>query len=106
MRTPLTAAATALSAVWLSACSSLPPEPTATGPVTTLPSGGECRMVGAQFAVGQTAHAALLKEAAQRAGAQTARVLRPQQVITMEFNAQRLNLEVDGTNRVVAVRCG
>ncbi len=32
--------------------------------------------------------------------------LRPGQIITKEFNAQRLNLEVDANGRIVAVRCG
>jgi hypothetical protein len=35
-----------------------------------------------------------------------ARILRPGQMITKEFNAQRLILEVDGSGRIVAVRCG
>jgi hypothetical protein len=33
------------------------------------------------------------------------RVLRPGQAVTMEFNAERLNLEVDATGRIVAARC-
>ena len=99
-------AAPLLATALLAACSSPPVDPKAPGPVTTLPAGGDCRMAGAQFALGRTADAVLLTEAAQRAGAKTARVLRPNQVITMEFNAQRLNLEVDKANRVVAARCG
>jgi hypothetical protein len=35
-----------------------------------------------------------------------ARVLRPGQPTTREFNAERLNLEVDTTGRIVAARCG
>ena len=34
------------------------------------------------------------------------RILRPGQMVTKEFNAQRLNLEVDANGRIVAVRCG
>lgn len=99
-------AAPLLATALLAACSTAPVDPKAPGPVTTHPAGGDCRMAGAQFALGRTADAALLTEAAQRAGAKTVRVLRPNQVITMEFNAQRLNLEVDKANRVVAARCG
>jgi len=34
------------------------------------------------------------------------RALRPGQVVTMEFDARRLTLELDGDGRVVRVRCG
>ncbi|HEY8358636.1 MAG TPA: I78 family peptidase inhibitor [Ramlibacter sp.] len=33
-------------------------------------------------------------------------MLRPGMATTMEFNAERVNLEVDAANRVVKVRCG
>jgi hypothetical protein len=32
--------------------------------------------------------------------------LRPNQVVTMEFNAQRLNLDVDAAGVIKKVRCG
>ncbi len=99
-------AAPLLATALLAACSTPPVDLKAPGPVATHPGGGDCRMAGAQFAVGRSADAALLAEAAQRAGAKTVRVLRPNQVMTMEFSAQRLNLEVDSGNRVVAARCG
>ncbi|WP_369821735.1 I78 family peptidase inhibitor [Polaromonas sp. OV174] len=40
------------------------------------------------------------------AGAKTVRVLRPNQVMTLEFNTERLNLAVDQTGRVTRVNCG
>lgn len=80
---------------------------TGPAPVTRYPSqGGECRMAGGQFAVGQLADAGLQAEVARRSGAAQVRLLRPGQVTTMDFNAQRINLEVDRGNRVLAVRCG
>jgi hypothetical protein len=33
-------------------------------------------------------------------------VLRPDQVVTLEFDGTRLNLDVDASSRVVRVRCG
>ncbi len=101
------AAAVAL-ALLATACATPPPpaRPQGPAPVTTYPGGGECRMAGAQFAVGRQADAALQAEAAKRSGAQTVRILRPGQAITMEFSPQRLNLEVDAGNRVLAARCG
>jgi hypothetical protein len=34
------------------------------------------------------------------------RVLRPDTVHTMEYRAERINLELDAGSRVAAVRCG
>ena len=36
----------------------------------------------------------------------TVRVLEPGQMVTMEFDGERLNIEVDATKKIVAVRCG
>ncbi len=65
-----------------------------------------CNAAPAQFAVGRTADAALAEEARIRSGARTVRVLRPNEVVTMEFNAERLNLAVDQAGRVTRVNCG
>lgn len=65
-----------------------------------------CDTNGAQWAVGKTNTEHNVNEARKRAGAYMARVLRPGQVTTREFNAERLNLEVDATGRIIAARCG
>ena len=56
--------------------------------------------------VGKTNTEHNVNEARKRSGAYMARVLRPGQVTTREFNAERLNLEVDATGRIIAARCG
>jgi hypothetical protein len=38
--------------------------------------------------------------------ASLSRVLKPHDMVTMEFNDARLNLVVDGHGKVTAVRCG
>lgn len=65
-----------------------------------------CNAQPAQFAVGQNATASVMESARARSGALMARVLRPGQIITKEYDMQRLNLEVDGSGRIIAVRCG
>lgn len=65
-----------------------------------------CNAQAAQFAVGQNSTASVMESARVRSGAQMARILRPGQIITKEFDAQRLNLEVDGNGRIIAARCG
>lgn len=65
-----------------------------------------CDAAKAQWAVGKTNTEHNINEARQRAGAYMARVLRPGQVTTREFNEERLNLEVDARGRIIAARCG
>lgn len=73
---------------------------------STAPVGGECAAQGAQWAVGRSATAKVVEEARVRAGARMARVLRPGQAVTLEFDGQRLNLEMDGSGKVIGARCG
>ena len=70
------------------------------------PAGSACNAAPAQFALGRVQTAPLVEEVRQRSGAYMARVLRPNQAVTMEFNAQRVNVVVDAENKVTAVRCG
>lgn len=96
----------------LSACSSYGPMGSAPGsrPGTSTPAQPApmalCNAQPAQFAVGQSSTASVMESARSRSGALMARVLRPGQMVTKEFDAQRLNLEVDATGRILAVRCG
>ena len=55
--------------------------------------------------VGQKVGPELVERARQQAGAETARALRPTDVITMEYNPQRLNLRVDEQDIVTSVNC-
>lgn len=94
-------AALATTSLLISACG------TATGQVPDpAPVSSRCNAAPAQFAMGRNVDAALENEARTRAGAKTVRVLRPNQVVTMEFSAERLNLTVDGAGRVTRVSCG
>lgn len=70
------------------------------------PPGGQCNAQPAQGVVGQSSTSTVVESARARSGAQMARILRPGQMITKEFNAQRLNLEVDANGRILAVTCG
>lgn len=96
----------ALSLAALVACTSPAPAPSVPSPGPAGPVAGACNPQGAQFAVGKQASASVVEDARQRSGSYMARVLRPGQAVTMEFNAQRLNLDVDGAGVVVRARCG
>lgn len=105
----------ALAAGLLAACAAPAPAP---APVVDVPAvvqsapppapvpQPECSAAGARFAVGQALSPPLEAAARTRANAAVSRVLKPGQAVTMEFNAARLNLEVDARGRVTAVRCG
>lgn len=108
MRPSLPMLSVAATAVLLTACSSMPFEPSKSqsAPNQQPRAVQRCDPAGAQWAVGKTNTEHNINEARQRAGAYMARVLRPGQPTTREFNAERLNLEVDATGRIIAARCG
>lgn len=65
-----------------------------------------CDATRAEFAVGQAYSDALAEQARAAAGARIVRRLVPGQMVTMEFSAERLNLDTDASGKVAAVRCG
>jgi hypothetical protein len=118
---------TVLLTLALAACSTPPPDeqeqaaaaseqraeaaatPAADGQTATVAppaDAGACDDVQAQWLVGKAPAEADLLQAQKDAGARTARVLKPGQVVTMEFRADRLNAEVDEKGLVSSVRCG
>lgn len=101
--------AVAVVGLMMAGCSSIGPGSSpAPAPIgaSTAPMGGECNAQSAQTAVGKNATAKVVEDARVRSGARLARVLRPGQMITKEFDGQRLNLEVDASGKIIAVRCG
>ena len=70
------------------------------------PRGGACNAAPAQGFVGQAGTASVTEKARVASGAAMARVLRPNQPTTLEFNQERLNVVVDAAGRITAVRCG
>lgn len=94
-----------LFAYGLGACAQQPPQvPVAPPPPVIAP--GECNDDAAQWAVGKVADAKLTEAVRVRANAQRVRVVRPGQMVTMEFDASRLTLNVDAAGKIVRARCG
>jgi hypothetical protein len=78
-----------------------------TEPVVAAPAGeGGCDADAARGVVGEIATADVVERARRAAGAQVARTLKPGQMVTMEYHASRLNIDVDAGNRITNVRCG
>lgn len=97
------------AATLVSACSMLPQSTSPSSSTSSAPAPRpvqQCKTTGAQWAIGKTNTEHNVNEARKRAGAYMARVLRPGQPTTREFNAERLNLEVDATGRIVKAFCG
>lgn len=84
-----------------------PPVPEQTPPRRSRYSlEGKCDAKAAQAYIGKTANAEVMAQAKAAAGASNVRTLRPGQMVTMEFNAGRLNLDVDENNVITNARCG
>src|SRR6218665_1589892 len=92
----------------LAACAGTGQPPAAPGAPAAAAAapGGLCNAQPAQVVLGQSSTASVVESARVRSGARMARILRPGQTITKEFNAQRLSLQVDGNGRIIAARCG
>jgi len=67
---------------------------------------GKCDASQLQSLIGQPLTDALSAQAREDAKATEVRVLKPGEMVTMEFNGERLNLEVDDKHVVTLVRCG
>lgn len=65
-----------------------------------------CDAAPLQSQIGQKATQSVLEDLRTRSGAATARILRPGQLVTMEYNDTRLNLIVDDKDVMTAIRCG
>jgi hypothetical protein len=99
--------ATLLVATVLAGCSTGGSSGTA-GNAPAAPAGndGRCEARGADFAVGKPGTPDLLEQARKASGSQMARILKPHDVITLEYRSERLNLNVDEQGKVIRVNCG
>ena len=97
---------TLLAASLLAGCSSTSTE-SATDPVTTTDTGhSRCEAKAAEFTIGKKASPELLEQARVRAGAQNARILKPNDMVTLEYRSDRLNLNTDDNLVITRINCG
>ncbi|MCW1244412.1 I78 family peptidase inhibitor [Pseudomonas sp. SAICEU22] len=100
----LASLSTLLAVALLSGCSS-------TSESTLEPAAAEtghdrCEAKSAEFAIGKKASPELLEQARTRAGAQIARILKPNDMVTLEYRSDRLNLNTDANLVINRVNCG
>ena len=67
---------------------------------------GACNAGPAQRLIGREATPATARHARRLSGARIVRYLRPGQIVTMEYRADRLNLHENARRRVVRINCG
>ncbi|MFK0309803.1 I78 family peptidase inhibitor [Pseudomonas sp. NPDC090233] len=75
-------------------------------PAAAAGNDGRCEASGADFAIGKQSSAELLEQARKASGSQMARILKPRDVVTLEYRSERLNLNVDEQGVVTRVNCG
>ena len=75
-------------------------------PPAANPEGGSCSNAGLESYVGQPYTPTLGTEMQTRSGAGSLRVVNHGEMVTMEFNGNRLTVMLDAQNRVATVRCG
>ena len=103
MRPPLSVVSLALAAILLTACTAT--SPPMSDPNPPQPMG--CNADAAKpNAIGKVATTDVVDRARRDAGAQMARVLKPGQMVTMEYREGRLNIDVDEANVITNLRCG
>lgn len=71
-----------------------------------LPGGKSCDAQPAQNLVGQAFSDSVGTDVRGRSGSDAVRVLKPGQVMTLEYNPSRVNIIVDGQGKISAIRCG
>jgi hypothetical protein len=74
--------------------------------LATPPAMEGCEASDLNFLIGKTLDETLTARARDAAGASSVRVVRPGQMVTMDYLPERLNIEVDAAGKVIAVRCG
>ncbi len=92
------------------------PRPLPPPPVVVVPGPGpigpgpypvaRCNSAAATWAIGERASPRVIERATYESGARSARVIAPGQMVTMEFNGDRLSIYTDGVGRIRDVRCG
>ncbi|ALU60232.1 I78 family peptidase inhibitor [Pseudomonas syringae] len=67
---------------------------------------GRCDAGLAQFAIGKQASIDLLSQVRARSGSQDARILGPDDMVTLEYRSERVNVNTDASGKVTRINCG
>ncbi|MDQ3269288.1 MAG: I78 family peptidase inhibitor [Pseudomonadota bacterium] len=99
-----TAGLTTLAAILLAACTTIASPPMSDPDHNPQTS---CDAEAAKpAAIGKAATPEMVERARVQAGARLTRVIKPGQMVTMEYYEDRLNIDVNESNVIVNLRCG
>jgi hypothetical protein len=88
-------------------CAQVPPAEAAEESVPVHGETGKtCDAAPAQRLIGRTRSAALGEEAKRLSGAAALRWIPPGTMVTADYREDRLNIELDGNNKVIRIACG
>lgn len=65
-----------------------------------------CSAEQVQRFVGRTADEDTVQAAISASGAKTARVIKPDMMVTMDYRGDRLNIRVDAAGKIIEIACG
>lgn len=68
--------------------------------------GGTCDASKVQSLVGQVLTEEMQRSALATSGSRSLRVIPPNTAVTMDYRADRLNIETDAAGKVTGVKCG
>lgn len=71
-----------------------------------MPKPTACKADRVQSLRGKVADQRTIRMAQRMARARSVRVLHPGQPATMDYRQDRLNIEIDGQNRIISANCG
>lgn len=75
-------------------------------PMPAGPASSDCDADAVQNMLGQVYRDSVGETARQRSGSRRIRLLRPGQVMTMEYDPSRINIILDDKGAIQALRCG
>ena len=67
---------------------------------------GRCDAEAVQHFVDQRITTEMAEKAREEAGAKYLRVTQPNQPVTMDYNPQRLNIDIDDADSIIRLSCG
>lgn len=108
-RSPRLALPALLGLGTLVACSTMAGEQTGKTPEPPQPSAAstaQCDAERASWAIGQEASAEVVERIRADTGSTQVRVIKPGQMVTMDYIGTRVNIDVNDRNQITSVRCG